>query len=244
MTSEPCDHGGEAAAWVLGLLTPAEADRFAQHLERCPGCRHEVARLQRAADALPDLAGAARPPQDLRGRIMSGVEQEAALFRAAAALEVDVAEPRPSRRRGILLVLPAVAVATVLAVLAVGAALSGESELVPQERTFRGSVRPEAGGPVAGAAVRAGKTGGSRLLLSDLAAPPEGRLYQAWVVRESSQVDRAGPLFVVGSSKETTIGLPELDGARQVILTSEIPDGDSAPTLPPVAVVPLDEPGA
>jgi hypothetical protein len=46
----------DAAGWVLGVLDPAEARRFAEHLLTCRVCQLTVTELQPAARALLTLS--------------------------------------------------------------------------------------------------------------------------------------------------------------------------------------------
>ena len=56
MSDVPCEHSSDAVGWVLGALSPEEAERFAAHLQECAGCRAEVARLTHAAERLAQTA--------------------------------------------------------------------------------------------------------------------------------------------------------------------------------------------
>jgi anti-sigma factor RsiW len=78
MTVNPCPHGAETGAYVLGALAGDEREAFDGHLRTCPTCRAEVAELREVADALP---GAPPPPPaprpGVRERIMAVVREEA-----------------------------------------------------------------------------------------------------------------------------------------------------------------------
>jgi anti-sigma factor RsiW len=67
----------EAAGWVLGVLDPGDAIRFAAHLESCPECRAAVAELAPAAGLLKAAAPADLPPPDLEARTLAAVRQAA-----------------------------------------------------------------------------------------------------------------------------------------------------------------------
>ena len=68
--------GGDAAAYVLGALSPEEAEAFRTHLSGCAICRDEVATLQRVADALPMAAQQYEVPRGLRRRKRRAVRAE------------------------------------------------------------------------------------------------------------------------------------------------------------------------
>ena len=95
MTEGDCSHDSQAVAWVLGTLSAEETERFAAHLATCETCAPLVARFREVVDVLPDAVPQEVPPAELRARIMSAVEAEANLFRAA---EVGP-WPEPARAR-------------------------------------------------------------------------------------------------------------------------------------------------
>src|SRR4051794_39814085 len=91
-----------AAAYLLHALPPDEAESFEAHLATCAACRAEVEDLRVAADALPASAVQLVPPADLKERIMSVVNAEAELLRAAGARADEV----PPRRRRVAVLRP------------------------------------------------------------------------------------------------------------------------------------------
>lgn len=237
MTEEESGHTSQAAAWVLGTLSAEEAERYAEHLEACETCRAEVARLQEAADALIDALPPATPPSELRARLMAAVEAEAELFRAAEDGH-QPPEPAGGRNRLPTLVLGGLAALCLVAVgVIVGSALTSDERAAPMD-TVPGSVTEEGGGPRARAAVVIdGDT--QRPVLSELAPPPEGRVYQAWVVRRASTPIPTGALFSMPRSGDAKISLPPLGDAERVIVTAEPRRGSHTPTMPPLVIVTL-----
>jgi len=237
MTEEECGRASHAAAWVLGTLSADDAERYAEHLEVCAICRAEVARLQVAADALVDAVPPATPPSELRARLIAAVEAEAALFRAAEE-GPQLPEPAGGRNRIRALVLVGLAGLCLVAVgVAVGGLVTSDERGAPVD-TVAGSVTREGGGPRARAAVvLEGDT--ATLVLSDLAAPPEGRVYQAWVVRRPSTPIPTGALFSIPRSGDTEISLPSVRDAERVIVTAEPARGSRTPTRPPLVIVTL-----
>ena len=95
MTEGDCSHDSQAVAWVLGTLSAEETERFAAHRATCETCAPLVARIGEVVDVLPDAVPQEVPPAELRARVMSAVEAEANLFRAA---EVGP-WPEPARAR-------------------------------------------------------------------------------------------------------------------------------------------------
>ena len=236
---DDCTPAHLAAGWVLGTLSPDEAECFARHLADCASCQAEVASLQEAASAMAEAVPPADLPPGLSGRLMAMVRDEAELFRAAGVQESDLENPRRPRRRGLRSALAAVAVGLVAAGTVLGGWLAGsEDGGGPQSRTISGIVTVAAGGPDARAAIRL-RGDDAELVLSDVEAAPDGQIYQAWLERSPSTPVPTGALFSVGPSGDTTISLPPLRGARRMIVTTEAARGSATPTLPPVVIVDL-----
>ncbi len=102
--------GGNAAPYVLGALTPAEHEAFAEHLSSCAVCREEVASLQTVAASLPATAPQLAAPRQLKRRVMAEVHvmaacgprgSRAALIgaRGCAGARRSLRRPSASRRR-------------------------------------------------------------------------------------------------------------------------------------------------
>jgi len=236
MSDATCEHSADAAGWVLGSLSPQDAERFAAHLEDCSRCRAEVARLTGSCEQLIEAVPQLAPPPELRERVMASVRADAA--RSGAAGTDPSAEPvRRARRSAVHLGLVLATLAT-LATLAVAiVVLTTHNASQGGMRTVVGKVAPT-GGARARAVVRI-SSHEATLILTHLAAPPSGRIYQAWVVRRGSAPTATGARFSVPRSGDTRIALPPLRDVTQVILTAEPPCGSPAPTPPPVVVVAL-----
>lgn len=222
MTARECPRFDDAAAWVLGMLPAAEAREFAYHLATCALCTEEVRRHDEPALALADALATAPPEPALRERLLAGIEAETRLLQAAQAPD-ESAAPRSPRR---MAAVAAAALAVLAGGIVVGRALP---------RDDGGAVTTVAG--TAGASV-VRDDDRADLVLRGLTSPPEGRLYQAWIVRDGETV-ATNRLFSVGPSGDTRISLPSLDHVQKVIVTAEEPDGSLTPTLPAVVEVTL-----
>jgi len=237
MSDGQCEHGADAASWVLGALSPAEAERFAAHLDTCESCRADVAKLTEAYERLADAAARLSPPPELRDQVMAAVQAEASLFDAARA---DPTPPEPVRRifRAHLRASMLAAIGTV-AIVITAVVLLAAHHVSPQEkpRTVAGEVTPD-GGVRARAVVQIGAHVAT-LLVTRLSAPPAGRVYQAWVIRRGFPATATGALFSVPRSGGTRILLPALRDVTEVIVTTEPPQGSTTPTLPPIVRVQL-----
>ena len=220
-------------AYVLGALERDECDGFEAHLAECEICRRDVAELRVAADALPVSVPIVSPPPALKGRIMAVVESEAELL-AAAGRHAD--EPAPARRRrGRLLPAgwlsrPGVALACALVLLAggglAGALLSGGEDartVVAQTAAPGAEVRLEI------------HDDGSKLLVSDMPAPPAGRIYQVWLKRPGKDPEPTSVLWSTRGDGSAEVAVPgSLDGVEAVLVTDEPPGGSETPSKAPV----------
>src|SRR6266852_1831655 len=77
------------AAWVLGALEADEAASIRVHVDGCATCQQTVARLRRAAAALPLEVEEISPPARLRERV----------YVAAAAARASTIPSAPARKR-------------------------------------------------------------------------------------------------------------------------------------------------
>src|SRR5437764_5254310 len=75
-TSGTHDCGGDAAAYALGALEPAEAEAFKRHLEHCAVCRDELAAFEEVVHALPLAAPQQPVPNSLRRRVLRAIEDQ------------------------------------------------------------------------------------------------------------------------------------------------------------------------
>jgi len=223
------DWADDAAAFVLGALTPAEVERFHAHLEGCPDCRRVVEELQMAADALPMGAQQLAPPPALKGRIMAIVESEAELLGAAGAgADRPPREPRRRERRA-WWARPGFALAAVVLLLA-GGALAGGVLTREDTRTIAAATEPEG----ADVTLRVRGDDGT-LVVRDMPPPPEGRIYQVWVKKPGQDPAPTDALWSVNAQGEAEVAVPgSLDGVEAVLVTDEPPGGSEAPTTTPV----------
>jgi anti-sigma-K factor RskA len=212
-----------AGAYVLGAMAVAEREAFEEHLASCDICRDEVAELQPAAEALPMASPLMTPPPQLKDRIMAEVEREAELLGAAGA-GADRPARTERRRRGAWLGgwrLAPVAAALVVAGVLVGTALNG-----PDERMIAATV------DMPGASAQIHVKGDSGMLVAEnLPAPPEGRVYEVWLMPEDSETpEPTNVLFMPRADGSAEAAIPSLDGVSQVLVTDEPHGGGDEPS--------------
>jgi hypothetical protein len=202
-----------------------ERDEFEAHLATCVVCREEVDELRPAADALPMASPPMLPPKDLKDRVMAEVEREAALLGAAGAgADRPPERARRVRRRPGWLSgwrLAPVAAALLIAGVLIGAALGG-----PDSRTITADVDS----PGASAELQVEGDSG-KLVARNLPAPPQGRVYEVWLMPEGSDIPRpTNVLFVPRGDGSAEAAIPSVDGFRQVLVTDEPRGGSDEPS--------------
>jgi anti-sigma-K factor RskA len=248
MNAEHEDRWVDAAgAYVLHAMADDEAVAYAEHLRGCPDCRQEVERLKMAADALPLSAAQMSPPPELKSRIMSIVDAEAELLRAAGArADEPEGEPAPRRRRIAVLrpgwwsVRPGLALGGAAAVLALGAlgGILGGSALRGGDETRTVVARTAPAGAKVKMIVRG--DGHSTLVAQRLPAPGKGRVYQVWLQTGDRAPTPTNALFQTRSDGSASVVVPSsLKGIDQVLVTSEPEGGSRTPSRDPIlSVVP------
>ena len=231
------------AAWVLGALDADEAASIRVHVEGCASCQQTVARLRRAAAALPLEVDEISPPARLRERVyVAAAAARASTVPSAPARKRVVParggwKPAPSIQFGRLRAL--LAVATVVLALLIG--------LAAGDLVGRNSVPPAAAqvaryqlvghGTLAGArgtVVNLKVEGVALVDFSGLPPPAKGKVYQLWLITPGGHPDSAA-VFVPDNNggKVVLVGLP-LTGYSQIAVTAEDgPNGSPAPSQQP-----------
>lgn len=222
---EPHDCSGDAAAYVLGALEPAEAEAFRRHLDSCVVCRDEVAAFERVVDSLPAAVPQYRAPTSLRRRVLRDARGQAKQQARASA---------PPSRRLHFAPRPVLAGAGAFAVVLVALvfALSGGGSSGPRTITAA----------VSGHGTATVRVGGGRaeLILNHFPAPPAGEVYEVWLQRGSSAPSPTRTLFSVTSQGTADVGVTgKLSGVSRLLVTPERAGGSPRPTHPAVIVARL-----
>ncbi len=222
-------------AYALEALTAEERAEVDGHLERCASCRKEVEVLSAVVHHLPSAAPQVAPPVQLRTRIMTQIEAEAELMRAAGSN----ADRVPGRRwapAAALLFRPlgAAVAAGLLLVVAVAAFLAGGATRRPQPtpvRTVAAHVQRSLA-PHASASLMLRRGGGATLVVSRLPEPPRGRIYEVWLVRRGR--DAPAPtdaLFTVNGRGSGHVEVPgDLRRVERILVTAEPRGGSDVPS--------------
>jgi len=223
----------DLAAYALGALDEAEAERLRAHLEGCEECRRQLRWLEPAVELLPRTVEQLKPPERLRERLLDTVRAEAPEAREP---------PRPARdgwwhRLGIAVWRPATAVAAavMLVIGAVAGYLIGEPN-GGGTTTLEAQAMPNA--PQAqGTLARDGSSG--ILRVQGMPTLASNQVYEVWVQRDGNL--EPSSLFVPRSNHSAEAAVPSgLDGAQAVLVTKEPRGGSKQPTSSPVLSVQLN----
>ena len=201
------------AAYALDALEPDEARGYERHLAGCERCREELASLQATAGALAYGAEPARPPAALRERILAQAREE---------------RPNVVPLRSRSWTRPLAAVTAAAAAAAIGLAVWNVSlhhDLTHAREALRGIPLTGANGSVV-----VGGAGGA-LVVSDLAAAPAGKTYEAWVIA-NGHASPAGTF--AGGGRTIVFRLAHaLPSGAVVAVTVERAGGVAQPTTKP-----------
>ncbi len=147
MSAEHSNCSGDAAAYALGALEPAEAEAFRRHMAECVVCREEAREFERVARSLPLASPRQELPSELRRRVRRAVRAE--------PRGVGEAGEAAGRARGG--VPPGVADSA-----GVGAGADGGTGSAPGEPRLGGGRAGEAGSGAGGAVADRARRPGSR----------------------------------------------------------------------------------
>lgn len=253
----------DVAVYALGALPATEARRVRDHLASCEACAAEYATLAPAA-ALVGISAEACAGADagsttvspmLKARIMRQVRREAAVPAGAPA------RTRSSRA----VVWPAYLVAAACFAIAIFSLLqnlslmqqlkSSQAQVAAIEHRSNGLARSLVDERTAladlssdqaqrftvadGEIVRVNHR--IYLTLHGMAAPPKGKVYQAWTLPKGQKLMAPSSTFVPDSHGSAVIALPVNADVTTAVAVSVEPDGGSRqPTSKPVLVQALE----
>jgi anti-sigma-K factor RskA len=214
----PDDPHSLVAPYALDALDEREETEFEEHLALCERCREELAGLREAAAALAVAAPPAKPPPELRQRILEQARSERPNV---------VPLKRPRRWTPVLAATTAVAAAAAIVLGVWAASLNNSSDPLESVLSKPGA-RLVSMGSYGGVAV--GPDGQAVLALAVRPAPAS-KTYEAWVIRGGKATPaglfqgRAGT-SVVKISKSVPTG-------SVVAVTVEPSGGSPQPTSKP-----------
>src|SRR5215203_146310 len=224
------------AAFVLGGLEAEEAAEVRHHLDSCPGCQSELEELEKVNRALEAAPPPAAPPAYLKGEILSRVraEQLSPSNKEGTEESSSLEEHRRSHRtsrfnrfKELRIVLPSVAAAALVAVIALGVFFGFLREETPVA-TIQLIPTPQEAVGLKGywgvAEIRLQPSGNQRveLKLNNFEKPKPNSYYELWFVSGDKRIS-AGSFTSVGQG-ETRILLnvpPEASRYQTLLITEE-----------------------
>ncbi len=231
LTHKRC--AGDAAAYALGALEPAEADAFERHLQRCVVCAEELGGFRQVADTLATSPPQYAVPSGLRSRVIGSASSDGR--RSGASRRRRLRGPRVIASHGPRLateLAAAIAVALVAAVVVITTGVLGGSG---GARVVSASVVDSPGS----AQVRLVDKR-AELIVRDFPPPPAGLIYEVWLERRGRAPAPTRVLFSVTAHGAGDIGVPApLNGVNEIMVSPEPDGGSDVPTHPAVIVARL-----
>jgi len=210
------DAHANVASYALDALDDREEREFEEHLASCARCREELASLREAAAALAYGAAGPEPPPELKRHILERARPE----------RTNVI-PFPKRRSW---AAPIAAAAALAAAFALGIGVWATAR--PKSSDPLAAVLAKPGAklmPLDGKGTLAWAPDGTAAVALTLPRAPEGKTYEAWVMRKGS----AEPAGLFSSSTVFRID-PAVPRGSVVGVTLERAGGADAPTGTPL----------
>jgi anti-sigma-K factor RskA len=231
------DHTDEqtvlAALYALRVLDGDELGVFEGHLGRCALCQAVVARDRRTVRPLLLVPVEMDPRPGFKERVLEAAAAELAAAQktvaeaAPAAIPSAAPAPIPFRPRRPWLQALAAALVVLIGAGAVFGVQGYQNQVVA-------SVALQGTGP-GSATVLVRRSGAADLQMAGLAAPPAGKVYEAWVIPPGGQPIPAG----TSASGQATLPLPGPVQGTTVAITVEESPGAPAPTQQPFLAAPV-----
>ena len=225
-----------AAAYALGALVGEERLWFEAYLAEHPELNAEVDELGSVAHLLALAPVEQEPPPELRRSVLESVGAPREVVRGAA--------PRRSRRssatrrllRPVALAAAAAAFAAVIGLLAWNLSLRDQNGDLHGEIAQRRAFEMEGSGLAssAGGEVLLREKGKAVLVADELPPAPEGKVYEAWIIRDG--VPEPAGLFEPRNGGAASSVEGSVEGAQAVAVTLEPEGGSPMPTSDPILV--------
>jgi hypothetical protein len=235
----------DLGAFVLGGLEPKEATEVRRHLALCPHCQDELKELEKVNRALRAAPPPADPPPSyLKDEIISRVRSEEELsslneeLSSSATTNEEQASAsrnlRSKKRRRLGFVLPGLAAAAVVAIVALGVLFGWRTQQSPVATTTVQLAPTEQNEEYWGLAELHPQPSGNQqveLKLNNLDQPgPEG-FYEAWFVSGEKYISAGS--FTSTSPGQTDVWLtapPQVRNYSTLLITEQTTTDDAAPT--------------
>ena len=221
-------------AYALGALSEEERREVENYLRTHPELRTEVDELRSVANLLALAPQEYEPSSKLRRDLLNAI--------SSSSPETTPAADLSPRRAGLwrLFGPGGLAAAAALALVAIGM-FAWNASLQEENQTLQGELQGQrtyalkgtgAAQEVRGEVVRLGDER-AVLVAEDLPSPPEGKTYEAWILRED--VPEPAGLFEPSDTGAAAAPLEgSIEGADAVAVTVEPSGGSSSPTSDPL----------
>ena len=249
--NQPTEIHTLAGAYALDALTEIERAGFARHVAECQACATEVAELTETASRLSAPAWETPPPR-MRDAVLAEVAQTRQVTAGSAHRTERTAHSdvqRWQRRTALALAAGVVALAGMGTVVLVQEQRVGDAQQQAQQlqdaqtqlaaigaagdAEFR-SVSVPGGGTMTVAISR--QLGDGVVLMENLPRPPDGKVYQLWLIEGSQPTSIA--VMADGQVSGSAL-IDSLGTADSIGVTLEPSGGSARPTLPTVTGVML-----
>ena len=250
----------DVAAYALGTLPDADAQRVRKHLRECAQCREEYGQLAPAVTTLGYAAEACASGENgpqvsplVKARIMREIRSQ-----QAAGSTIAGSRSKPIVWPAYLVAAACFAIAlisTMANISLTGTLRQTQTQLsTVQERanttahrldTERLMVADLMSDDAKRYSTEHGEvvTRGDRLYIAmnDMPMPPHGKVYQAWTMPKGGKNVMPSVTFMPNHEGDATVALPEsARGVTMVAISLEPEGGSKIPTTKPMAVVELN----
>ncbi|HEV2537135.1 MAG TPA: anti-sigma factor [Streptosporangiaceae bacterium] len=237
-----------SGAYALDALdSPAERDRFARHLSRCPSCAGEVHGLREVATALA-FAATAEAPAEMRGRVLAAAARTRQL---PPEVRSHRSHARPRRARPWVPWLSgAVAMASIAVAVFFGLAQSHTRDELNQARAQNQALSVVLSAPRVQVLSQVSTKGGTAIVVlsaerhelavvtTGLPALPAGQVYQLWLISKARTVS-AGLLPQAKAGQTPAVLATGVVKGDTLGLTVEPAPGSVQPSTKPIVALPL-----
>ncbi|GLW94590.1 anti-sigma factor [Actinokineospora globicatena] len=234
-------------AYALDAIPEIERAAFERHLAECDACAQEVRELQATAARLGDAVSEV-PPAELKARVLARIAE----VRQLPPLQHGGSAPTRSRPVALRLTGIAAAVLLVVSVSLGALLLRNQQELDTQKsqsvamvdllsaddvRFVSGSTASGLNGTV----VVSRSRGQVMLLAANMPPAPDGKTYQAWLMRDEGSPRSVGLLAPDDSGRASIVDSAGIGTANQVGVSIEAAGGSDVPHGPVVMAMALPD---
>ena len=213
-------------AFVLGGLESEEETEVRRHLAFCPSCREKLKEFEEVSQALKAAPPLADPPSYLKDEILSYVRAE-----ESPSSSGELPSSRDSRFKNLRLLLPSMAAAALVAIVALGTFFSLHTEAPVATIQLTPVEKDEDYWGVAELHTQPLGNQQVELKLNGLDEPAPDSYYEAWF--SSGEEYIGAGTFTITDSGQTDVVLtapPQVQNYPTFLITEQSATGDTAPS--------------